>query len=100
IPCRSASLPSDESSSVYQTVRPWLVPRYSGNVTVPSAFSTALFTKRVRPPSAAASPGRKDRQTPAPTAAERNRDLKVVMPNLRCSGEALLECGLRAPEVP
>ena len=52
---RSASLPSEESSNTYQTAWPLLVPRNSGKVTLPSRFSTALRTNKVRPSAWAAS---------------------------------------------
>jgi hypothetical protein len=57
MPNWSASPPSDESSKMYHTVRPWLVPRYSGSVALPFAFSTALRTNNLRP-LASAMPGK------------------------------------------
>src|SRR5262245_66118488 len=57
MPNLSAASPVEASSRMYQTTRPWLVPRWSGSVTVPSPFSCALLmNKRLPPPLAAWAP--------------------------------------------
>src|SRR4051794_11721400 len=43
MPRASACAPLDESRTRYHTARPPLLPRWSGNVAVPSACSTALL---------------------------------------------------------
>lgn len=48
-PYFDAALLVDASRTTNHTVRPWLTPWCNGSVTVPSACSTALGTKTVRP---------------------------------------------------
>src|ERR1041385_3438888 len=54
-PMRSAMSPEEASSTMNHTVRPWLVPWWSGSHTVPSPTSLALETNRRLPRAGCAS---------------------------------------------